>query len=217
MKKDEKKIETKKRVSEKKKSISKVIQKDSRRKNAKVQREKINDKSTAIKKRTKVSGRGDKSLENNNIFQQNVDFKFLILFIFIILFVCIFSIVISLSSRHDANHYLDIESDDNSIVYNTNHKVVRDKEVNGILFTNITCSYNGFLSLITYTIVNHTNTNLDLRKYDVLIKNKKGDLIASISPDLNQSIAPNGKFDTGNAIYTDLSHAYSMELSFDVD
>ena len=102
-----------------------------------------------------------------------------------------------------------------TIKYNTNEGIVKDKEINGILFTNIECAYDGNISLITYTIKNNTKETINLKEYEVNIKDKEGKLLAIMSPNLDKEIAPGESFDTGNSIDIDLSNAYSMELNLD--
>lgn len=102
-----------------------------------------------------------------------------------------------------------------TIKYNTNEEIVKDKEINGILFTNIECAYDGNISLITYTIKNNTGETINLKEYDINIKDKEGNLLAIMSPNLDKEIAPGESFDTGNSIDIDLSNAYSMELNLD--
>ena len=101
------------------------------------------------------------------------------------------------------------------IKYNTNENVVKDQEIGGILFTNIKCSYDGSMSLISYTIVNNTNETINLKEYEVEVKDKDGTLLALLAPNLDQEIPAGEKYDTGNAINIDLSNAYSMELKLD--
>ncbi len=100
---------------------------------------------------------------------------------------------------------------------NTNKKFVEDKDVDGILFTNIKCSYDGNNSLITYTIVNHTKEVVNIVDYDVMIRDKNGNILAVISPNLDYDLKPEESYDTGNAIDIDVSNAYSMELLLDED
>ena len=107
------------------------------------------------------------------------------------------------------------KQEESTIKYNTNEEVVKDKEINGILFTNIECSYDGNISLITYTIKNNTGETINLKEYEVNIKDKKGNILAIMSPNLDKDIAPGDSFDTGNAINIDLSEAHSMELNLD--
>ena len=99
------------------------------------------------------------------------------------------------------------------VIYNTNEKVIEDKDVNGILFTDIQCSFDGESSLITYKIVNHTKEAIKLGEYQVIIKDKDGGLLAVIVPSFDNEIAPDESFETGNFVSNvDLSNAYSMEL-----
>jgi len=99
------------------------------------------------------------------------------------------------------------------IQYNNNEQVIGDKEINNITFTNIECSYDGNNSLLTYTITNKTKETINLGEYEITIKDKDGNILAILAPNLDQDIAPNASYDTGNSINIDLTKAYSIELN----
>ena len=121
--------------------------------------------------------------------------------------------VTSVKFLHTDNKEKDtVEEDDFGIKYNTNEDMVKDKDVGGVLFTNIECSYDGNMSLITYTIVNNTDKDINLMEYEVVVRDDGGNILTTIAPTLDRNIAPKESFDTGNAVDIDLSNAKSMEL-----
>ena len=73
----------------------------------------------------------------------------------------------------------------------------------------------GEYSIINYTIVNNTKETINLKEYEVIIKDKDGTILAIISPNLDENIEPGKTRDTGNAINIDLTKAYSMELNLE--
>ena len=139
----------------------------------------------------------------------------------LIIIVCIVMIIISIvigvvSYNLGKKSIPEVKKEEEpSIKYNTNEEIVKEKEINGILFTNIECSYDGSISLITYTIKNNTGETINLKEYDINIKDKEGNLLAIMSPNLDKEITPGESFDTGNSIDIDISNAYSMELNLD--
>ena len=84
--------------------------------------------------------------------------------------------------------------------------------VNGIEFTNIECTYDGYAYLIEYTMTNTTTERIQLTEYELIIKDKEENILANISPAVEISLAPNESYDTGNSINIDLSTAYSIEI-----
>lgn len=98
------------------------------------------------------------------------------------------------------------------IKYNTNEGVVQDKDIGGITFTNITCKYDGTYSVLEYTITNHTDQDINLGEYEIIVKDKQGNILANIAPTLDYNLKVEESYDTGNAIDIDLSDAYSIEL-----
>lgn len=98
---------------------------------------------------------------------------------------------------------------------NTNEKVVEDKIVNNLKFTNINCVYDGNYSIITYKIINTGTTTIKLSEYELIVKDKDNNIITNIMPDIDKELKPNEEYETGNTINMDLSKAYSIEVSID--
>ena len=144
--------------------------------------------------------------------KKSTDLKFIIAVIIIIILLGLI-IWITFIKVNTSNN--EPKKEEPKIKYNTNENVVKDKEVNGILFTNIKCSFDGEYSIINYTIVNNTKETINLKEYEVIIKDKDGTIIAIISPNLDENIEPGKTRDTGNAINIDLTKAYSMELNLE--
>ena len=144
--------------------------------------------------------------------KKSIDLKFIIAVIIIIILLGLI-IWITFIKVNTSNN--EPKKEEPKIKYNTNENVVKDKEINGILFTNIKCSFDGEYSIINYTIVNNTKETINLKEYEVIIKDKDGTILAIISPNLDEDIEPGKTRDTGNAINIDLTKAYSMELNLE--
>lgn len=97
-------------------------------------------------------------------------------------------------------------------IYNTNEKVVEDKNINDITFTNIECKFDGNNSLLTYTITNNKKESITLGEYEIIVKDKDGIILANLAPRLDSELKPSESFDTGTSINIDLSKAYEIEL-----
>ena len=147
----------------------------------------------------------EKNLEKNNKKMSPI----VIITLVLLVAVLIFGIVSMKPGSKGTNN----TNKEEEVKYNTNENVVKDKEINGILFTDIQCSYDGENSILTYKIVNNTTEVINLKEYEVIVKDKDGATLAMIEPNLDQEIKPGESFDTGNAINIDLSSAYSMELN----
>ena len=102
--------------------------------------------------------------------------------------------------------------EEETLKYNTNEGVIKDKEINGITFTNITCTYDGAYSILEYTITNHSNQNINLGEYEIIVKDKNGNILANLAPTLDYELKKEESYNTGNAIDIDLSTASSIEL-----
>lgn len=98
------------------------------------------------------------------------------------------------------------------IIYNNNDKVVEDKNINNITFTNIECSYDGNNSLLSYTVTNKTQAPVTLGEYEIIVKDKDDKILANLVPQLDVELKPEESFDTGVSVGIDLSKAYAIEL-----
>lgn len=137
----------------------------------------------------------------------------LIIIIAIILFIIIIGITIYfLLKKEEPIDNLDTPPKETDIKYNTNEGVIQDQNINNITFTNITCSFDGSYSLLEYTITNKTGQTINLGQYEIIVKDKDNNILANLSPYLDQDIAPNEEVATGVAIDLDLSEAQSIEL-----
>ena len=158
-----------------------------------------------------------KDRKDKTIKKESNNKSILPLIMIVVLFVVILIVTYYFSSntfKNENSNNKDNQSSisENNVEENHNKDVVKDKNVNGILFSNINCSYDGYRSLITYTITNNTSERISLNQYDVELKDKDGNVIVIISPTLNDEIAPGESVQTGNAVNMDLSSAYSMNI-----
>ena len=97
-------------------------------------------------------------------------------------------------------------------IYNTNDKVVEDKNINDITFTNNECSFDGSNSLLSYTITNKTQEPVTLGEYEIIVKDKDGIVLANLVPQLDIELKPGESFDTGVSVNINLKDAYEIEL-----
>lgn len=137
----------------------------------------------------------------------------LIIIIVIILFIVIIGITIYfLLKKEPTTDNTDTPPKQTDIKYNTNEEVTQDQNISNITFTNITCSFDGSYSLLEYTITNKTGQTINLGQYEIIVKDKDNNIIANLSPYLDQDITPNEEVATGIAIDLDLSEAQAIEL-----
>ena len=101
---------------------------------------------------------------------------------------------------------------DENIFYNDNKDVVSDKKVGNVEFTNIECSFNGFSSLLTYTITNNGKNSIVLGSYEIVVKDKDNNILAIMVPGDTSELKSKESIDIGNAIDIDLTKASKLEL-----
>ena len=98
-------------------------------------------------------------------------------------------------------------------VHNKNKTFIKEQKIDGVVFKDIDCSYDGKNSLITYKISNATKNKIYLKNYDVLVKDKDGVAITKIVVNSSQYIEPNKDVEMANSVVgVDLTDAYYMDL-----
>ena len=102
--------------------------------------------------------------------------------------------------------------------YNNNKNFVKKQKVDGIVFKNIKCIYDGNNSLISYTMVNETKKDIYLDNYDILVKDKNNEKLTKISAHVTQTFKSKESVEMANQVVgVDLTDAYSMELKLNTD
>ena len=64
--------------------------------------------------------------------------------------------------------YKHNNNSNNGLKYNENSTFTKAQKVNGIVFENIKCTYDGENSDISYTMINKTKNTIYLSNYDIL-------------------------------------------------
>ena len=102
---------------------------------------------------------------------------------------------------------------DDGLKYNKNKSFVSKQEVEGIVFKDIKCTYDGKNSLISYKMVNNTKKKIYLENYDVIVKDKNNNRLTRISAHVTQTLKAKESVEMANQVVgIDLSDAYYMEL-----
>ena len=97
--------------------------------------------------------------------------------------------------------------------YNTNKKFLEDRKIESLTFSDIECSYDGSDSGLTYTIINHSDTTVHLSEYEIVIKDEKGNVLATINPNYDYDLPAGEKFKTTNSVSVDLTKAVSLDIN----
>lgn len=129
------------------------------------------------------------------------------LIIFIIIIILIVALILLLTHKSD-----------DGLKYNKNKSFVSKQEVEGIVFKDIKCTYDGKNSLISYKMVNNTNKKIYLENYDVIVKDKNNNRLTRISAHVTQTLKAKESVEMANQVVgIDLSDAYYMELKLNVN
>ena len=103
--------------------------------------------------------------------------------------------------------------DKEHLKYNTNKKFLADKKVEDLSFENIKCSYDGSDSILSYIIVNNSDKTVHLDEYEIVIKDDKDKVLATINPNYDYDLEAKAKFETSNSVSVDLTKASKLDIT----
>ena len=107
---------------------------------------------------------------------------------------------------------------DDGLKYNNNKSFTKKQKVEGIVFKNIKCTYDGENSDISYTIVNDTSKDIYLNNYDIIVKDKNNNRLTKIAAHITETLKPKESLDwVDRVVGVDLTDAYYMELKLNTE
>lgn len=110
------------------------------------------------------------------------------------------------------------KKEDKSLIYNNNESFIKNQKVKGVIFKDVSCTYDGNNSLISYKIVNSNKKKIHLNKYDVLVKDKDKKILTKIVVKYDQELDVNKEYDMANQVVgVDLTDSYYMDFELDID
>ena len=144
----------------------------------------------------------------------NFDKKLLLIIPAIIIMISFFIIIKKNTTSSNVKNSIS----NNGYKYNNNKNFIKKQKVDGIVFKNIKCTYDGSNSLISYTMVNETKKDIYLDNYDIIVKDKNNEKLTKISAHVTQTFKSKESVEMANQVVgVDLTDAYSMELKLNTD
>ncbi len=134
----------------------------------------------------------------------------IILIILIIIFIGI-SVIVNIKSKRNK----DTNNEQEELTYNTNANFIEDKNIDGLSFTNINCTFNGEVSFLSFSIINQTKETIHLDQYKISIKDKDENILSIIELTINHDFLPNEEYFTTSTVLEDLTTAYSLEFNLE--
>ena len=125
----------------------------------------------------------------------------ILIFLIILIILTVFGII-----------YFNKDEDAQDGNNNINKEFFSNKEIDNVTFTNIVCSFDGFNSLLTYTVTNNSMDSIFLEDYELIVKDKDSNILAVMVPGDSKELSKNESINIENIIDIDLTKAYSLEL-----
>ena len=136
-----------------------------------------------IKERNKKNRKEKKSVKSKNS-------KIIILiFLIILIILTVFGII-----------YFNKDEDAQDGNNNINKEFFSNKEIDNVTFTNIVCSFDGFNSLLTYTVTNNSMDSIFLEDYELIVKDKNSNILAIMVPGDSKVLSKNESINIENVI-----------------
>ena len=130
----------------------------------------------------------------------------IILGILCILGLTLFGIIKVVNTNNNKNEKVKIQ-------YNKNKEFLKEQKIENLVFSNISCEYNGTDSSLSYIITNTSKEKIHLNEYEIVIKDKKENILAKINPNYDTDLEAGEKFNTTNSVSVDLTKATSIEIN----
>lgn len=134
-----------------------------------------------------------------------------IIIIIAALILCLIGIIFISSSSKDDNKTVK-RNGDSSIVKNTNEGIVKNQKFKDLDFTSTSISYvKGTGSTFKVKVTNNTDNTINIDSIDIILKDKDGNMIATLNTFLGGNIEPMQENLIKTTTKDDLTKAYSVE------
>jgi len=144
---------------------------------------------------------------------KNRDKFLMILLIFLIVMFLLIILLKKFVNYNEKEENNVINEEKNEIIEVSNEEVIKDREVSGILFSDIRYIYNGKETIITMDITNKNLETIEILKFEFIVYDKNNNLLGNFSGFYNKKIVNNEKLN--NLLVgtdRDLSDVYSMDI-----
>ena len=132
--------------------------------------------------------------------------------LFFIVFIVLVVLTVGLVSYFSFFQKEDNRKVDVGVRYNTNQSFLQPQELAGLRFDHIKCTFDGEKSIISYDIVNDTSEDISLKKYEIIIKDVKGNIITTIVFDFDRAVLAQSQENIENEVDVDITDAMTMEI-----
>lgn len=132
--------------------------------------------------------------------------------LFFIVFIVLVVLAVGLVSYFSFFQKEDDRKVDVGVRYNTNQSFLQPQELVGLRFDHIKCTFDGQKSIISYDIVNDTSEDISLKKYEIIIKDVKGNIITTIVFDFDRAVLAQSQENIENEVDVDITDAMTMEI-----
>ena len=132
--------------------------------------------------------------------------------LFFIVFIVLIVLAVGLVSYFSFFQKEDDRKVDVGVRYNTNQSFLQPQELVGLRFDHIKCTFDGQKSITSYDIVNDTSEDIPLKKYEIIIKDVKGNIITTIVFDFDRAVLAQSQENIENEVDVDITDAITMEI-----
>ena len=109
----------------------------------------------------------------------------------IIILVVLISVIIVKTITSSKKPSQGINSTIDNVIYNESPGIINPKEINNISFTDISCKIEKDISTIEYLVTNNNNEDITINDYELVFKDKNGNIIGTIHASIPISIKAN--------------------------
>lgn len=94
---------------------------------------------------------------------------------------------------------------------NTNTNVIAEQDFEGLKINNVSLITEGETSVFTADVVNTTSENIEVKSFDIIMKDANGNEVITLLGYIGNTIAPNNSSTITSSVEMDLSNVVTVE------
>lgn len=134
------------------------------------------------------------------------------LFLIFIIIIIITGIIIYINQTTNAKTNTTNNKTKGTTIYNTEEGIVSDKNINEVLFTDISCIIKKEKTQIKYVITNNKDESITLNDYKLIFKNKNDEVIGVVNANLSTELPAKSNINIDNYTTLNLKDAVNLEI-----
>lgn len=164
------------------------------------------------KKSTRSNKKVNKKSKSINFFSDYKNVTILLAIIIVILVAIIIFLLLGKNGDNTSKSSRKNTKIENGIEINTNNNVTKERDLNGIKFTNVSLTKEQEVGIISAQLINTTTEKQNEFNLDIKFKDKDGNVVLALG-DIIPALEPNESYYFSSTVKFDFVNSYDMEVT----